>query len=445
MSTSAIFSGNSRFAGDLQQVIDRAVSIASLPLTQLKSQRTAMASQQTAIASLSSKFTALRSSLDAIDHGLRAAPLITLDASQVARVTAADGVQAAEFSLEVISRGSNSSSISADNLPRVTDPSSGSITSDNALTLTVNGIPLKIVPPVGSLNALAQAINEAGGGVRASVVNIGPPESPDYRLTLRSEALGDVSLSLSDSSGTLSTQLTHGAMAQYRVNGVPASPILSSSRNVTLAPGLTAEFQAAGTTNITLAPDVSGVTDSIATFVTAFNAAVDEIDTHRGSNSGALQGDSLPADLAAVIKQLGQYQSAGSSLSTLADLGLEVDKTGHLQFDSAKFTSAMESNPDRVRSFLGSSIDGGFLKAASDTLERVDGLTGGYLTDASSRIASALSSEDDLIAAQQDRITVMEENLRQRMGAADALIALLEQQTTMITGLFAAATNNANN
>jgi hypothetical protein len=99
MSSSAIFSGNSRFASDLGQVIDRAVAIASLPLRQLQQQRAATASQQTAITSLASKFSALRSSLDAVDLGTRAAPLVTLDFPEVARVTASDGVMATELTL----------------------------------------------------------------------------------------------------------------------------------------------------------------------------------------------------------------------------------------------------------------------------------------------------------------------------------------------------------
>jgi len=445
MSSSAIFSGNSRFASDLSQVIDRSVAIASLPLRQLQQQRAITASQQTAITSLSSKFSALRSSLDAVDLGVRAVPVVTLDAPQIARVTASDGVMATEMSLEVLSRGSSSSAISADSLPKVTNPSTQSITSDSTLTLLINGVPLTITPPVGSLNALAQAINDAAGGVRASVVNIGPPESPDYRLTLRSDALGDVSLDLSGTSGSLSTQLTHGTLAQYRVNGFPTSPIASSSRNVTLAPGLTAELQNLGTTNITLSPDTAGIEESISNLVASFNAAVDEIDTHRGSGTGALRGNSLPSDLASIIKQLTQYQSGGASVSTLADVGLEVDKSGHLQFNSATFATVMNQHSNEVRSFLGSSLDGGFLKAASDVLSRVDSLSGGILTDATSNIARALSAEDSHIADQQERIAVMEENLRQRMGAADALIALLEQRASMITGLFEAAKANNNN
>jgi flagellar hook-associated protein 2 len=445
MSTSAIFSGNSRFANDLQQVIDRTVAIASLPLRQLQQQRATTASQQTAITSLSSKFSALRNSILAVDSGMRAAPIVTLDVPQVARVTASDGVLATEISLEVLYRGTSSTAISADNLTKVTNPSTESITSDTTVTLMVNGVPLTISPPVGSLNALAQAINDANGGVRASVVNIGPPESPDYRLTLRSDTLGDVSIGLSGGSGSLSTQLAHGTLAQYRVDGFPSSPIASSSRNVTLAPGLSAELQAAGTTTITLAPDISGMAESISTLVAAFNAAVDEIDTHRGTGTGALQGNSLPSDLATVVKQLTQYQSGGTSIGNLADVGLEVDKTGHLQFNTATFTTAMEQHGDEVRAFLGSSFDGGFLKAASDTLGRVDSLSGGILTDASSNIARALSVEDSHIADQQERIALMEENLRKRMAAADALIALLEQRSTMVTGLFKAAQSNDNN
>jgi flagellar hook-associated protein 2 len=444
-SSSAIFSGNSRYASDFQSIIDRSVAIASLPLTQLQQQRSNTASEQSAISSLSSKFSALRTALDNIDSGTSAAPTATLSDSLVARVTASSGAQPTQMNLEVINLGSYSTSLSNDGLTKITDPSTQSITADTVVTLTVNGVPMEILPPVGSLNALAQAINEKNAGVQASIVNIGGPSSPDYRLALRSTDLGAVTIDLADSTGSIATQYSTGTMAQYRVNGFPSTPIDSTSRKVTIAPGVTAELVTLGTTDITLSPDGTKLQDYISAFVTAFNAAATEIDTHRGQGTGALSGQSLPSELGNALRQLMKYDSTGAVISNPADLGLSLDRSGMLQFNTSTFAAAFADHGDAVRSFLGGETTGGFLQSMKSTLDTVDGLTGGVLTDATSQVAKTLAKEDDQISEMQNRIDVMSTNLKERMAAADAAIALLEQQVTLITGIFSANNDSKNN
>ena len=52
MSNSSIFTGSSRYSSDLQQVLSRAVSIASLPLHLLNNQLTTLQSRSSALDSL---------------------------------------------------------------------------------------------------------------------------------------------------------------------------------------------------------------------------------------------------------------------------------------------------------------------------------------------------------------------------------------------------------
>jgi hypothetical protein len=53
------FNGSSSFVPDLQQTIDRAVAIASLPLVQLRSQKAKLESQGTALEGLNEHFAGL--------------------------------------------------------------------------------------------------------------------------------------------------------------------------------------------------------------------------------------------------------------------------------------------------------------------------------------------------------------------------------------------------
>ena len=60
-SNSSIFTGSSRYSSDLQQVLTRAVKIASLPLNLLNNQLSTLQSRSSALDSMDGKFSALLS------------------------------------------------------------------------------------------------------------------------------------------------------------------------------------------------------------------------------------------------------------------------------------------------------------------------------------------------------------------------------------------------
>src|SRR5690349_10250981 len=67
MGTSSVgFTGGSLFANDLQQVITRAVNIASLPIQQLTNEKNKLSSQASALSQLSDQFTKLQASITSL-------------------------------------------------------------------------------------------------------------------------------------------------------------------------------------------------------------------------------------------------------------------------------------------------------------------------------------------------------------------------------------------
>jgi len=67
MSDSSLFTGASRYSSDFQAVIDRAVAIASLPLTQMQSTRARLGAESVALNSLESKFGALQAAIQSLE------------------------------------------------------------------------------------------------------------------------------------------------------------------------------------------------------------------------------------------------------------------------------------------------------------------------------------------------------------------------------------------
>lgn len=452
MSTSATapspgFNGISTYASDLQSVITRAVAIASMPLTQYQDELQTMTQQQADLNGLNADFTILQRSIANIDAALGTGSYgATSSDSSAVSASVGSGAMAGTYTLDVSSIGSYSSSISNDTLPAVADPTSTSISTSGDYTLTVGGQTFDIQPSDGSLMGLAQAINSSSAGVQASLVNVGGSGSPQYRLVLQSANLGPDNIQLNDGTNDLLGTLNGGEDASYRVNGM-SSAISSTSRTVTLAPGVTVNLlqPTTGSTGsgspvtVTVSRDASQLDSALSTFVSDFNTAVDALNAQTGPNAGSLSGQSTILDLRSALRQLTQYTGASGSVSCLAQMGVTLDAQGHLSFDSTQVTA---QNISAVQSFLGDSTTGGFLQTATNAMNSVEDVTDGALTVAIGGIGTEIANENSMIATQQKRIGDLTNTLDQKMAAADALLASLESKKTYITNLFTAMINN---
>ena len=438
MSTnSTIFTGTSRYSSDFQQIIDRAVAIASLPRTQMENTKSTLSAQTTALSALDARFEALQSALSSLNSATGVYSTSASDGT-VASASVSSGALAGIYLIEVADLGSYTSSMSMDALSAVTDPFEESISSASTFTLTVDGEEYEIEPAGATLAELAEAINSSGAAVEATIVNIGPSSAPDYRLSLRSTALGAVSIQLNDGSTDLLDTISSGTLAEYRVNGQPAVAITSDSRSVTISPGLTVTLLKEGTTEITVSHNVASVTNALSALASAYNAAVDELDQHRGEDAGALEGSSLLHMLSQSLRDLAGYDSGATGISSLNSLGLEFDDQGRLSLDMTTFSAAANGQYEALEVFLGSSSNDGFLKYAADLMDGLENSTDGIIDTAISSLQAEMTRQDTRIAEEQDRIDQLQENLVARMAAADAMIAALEQQVRYMTGLFEA-------
>jgi len=422
-STPATFLGNSAFSADLQQVITRAVSIASLPITQLQNQLGTLTSQQTELQTLGSKFQSLQNALDSLDSASSMDSFsASIDNPSVASVSVASGAQAGNYSVDILSVGSQTNTISPNTLLAVADPASGNISASSAFTLTVDGQTFSISDADNSLNGLAKAINASGSGVQATIVNVGG-STPDYRLSLQGTHYAPTSIQLNDGSQDLLNTLATGSYVSYKVNGADTTAT-SDSRTFSISAGLTVHALATGTANIAVAQNVAGIQSAIGSFVSTFNAAVDEVQKNRGQNGGALAGQNIVSQLSGALRNLAGYTPVSGSpdIQSIDDLGLSFDQNGHLQFDSSVYSAAAGSSLSNVLNFLGSETGGGFLQAAHN------------ITTTGASVANLMKK----ISSKQDSVTLMQTNLIQQMSRADAAISAMEQQVTQITNLFAA-------
>jgi flagellar hook-associated protein 2 len=444
-STNALFTGSSQFSSDLQQVVQRAVAEASAPLDQMQTDLTTLQSEQTAANTLNTDFAGLQSAVSAVETALTGASAYqgTVSNSAVASVALSGTPMTGSYSLDVTGMGAYATSMSNDGLTTVSDPTSGNISDATSYTLTVGNNSYTITPSGNTLSELADALS-VSGQVQATLVNIGGPGSPDYRLSLEGTQLGDLPIQLTANDGTeagqtlLTAETPPGSPAEYQVNGQPATPIQTSTPTVTIAPGVSVTLLGAGTATVSVNASTAALSNAFSQLASAYNTAMSDINQNRGQSGGALAGDSLLMTLQDTLQSIAGYSTGNSGLSSLTSLGFSFDESGVLSFDPSAFATATSGQITQLENFLGSSTTGGFLQAATNALTGIEDPTDGILPQDLSSLSDQITAKNQAISDQQDQVNQLQTNLTQQMATADASIASMEQQLESLQGYFQA-------
>ena len=442
LTTPITFTGQSTFSSSFQQVLQRAVSIASLPMQELEGTVSTLQSQQSDLGSLQSGFSSLQSALQAVASAMTGDVSATSSDASVVSASAQSTTLPGTYSIQVSNIGSSTTTLSNAGSTPVADPTTANISSSSSFTLTVNGTAYTITPSGSSLDDLANAINNANDGVSATIVNMGSNSSPDYRLALTSTELGADTIQLNDGTNDLLSTVQTGSDAQYTVNG-STTTLSSNSDQITLAPGLTANLVSAApgqTVTITVAASEGNLSSALSSFATAYNTAASAISSETGQNGGALAGQSLVYELQDALSQIAQFTNSTGSVQSLSDLGLDLSDTGTLTFDSSQLNGLSSTS---IQQFLGGLTSGGFLQLANNVLSTVSNSTSGMLATEYNNIGNEITSDESQISNDQDRVNTIQTNLTQQLSAADAAIAVLQEQSSYYATLN--QTENANN
>lgn len=221
-----------------------------------------------------------------------------------------------------------------------------------------------------SLQGIASAINAAGVGVSATVINDG--SGTPYRLSLSSTKTGAAnamkisvsgdatlqSLLNEDPAGTQNLSQTQvGQDASLTVNGLA---VTSASNSVTqVIKGTTLSLTDTGLTSLSVAQDTKTITGNVQAFVAAYNSLDSSINTLTAAGVAGAAGGPLAGQYSAmqVQNQLRQALSnvmvdATGNKATLADIGITFQKDGSLALDSTKLGKVVAQNPAEVGSLF---------------------------------------------------------------------------------------------
>jgi flagellar hook-associated protein 2 len=207
-----------------------------------------------------------------------------------------------------------------------------------------------------TLEGLRDAINAAGAGVNATIINDG--SASPYKLLLSATATGATNTiqitnnlaagELHDTVASLA-EVRAGKDAALTVNGVS---VKSASNSVTtVIPGVTLNVLKAGDTTLAVARDNAAVQAAVGSFVNAYNNVNDTIAKLTAYNAttkqgGPLLGDSLAQNLQTRIRSIltNAVTGTGGTLTTLSQIGVAFQKDGSLAIDSTKLGNAITNN-----------------------------------------------------------------------------------------------------
>jgi len=287
-----------------------------------------------------------------------------------------------------------------------------------------------------TLQSVAQKINDAGiTGVTATVEPTTTDGVTTYQLKLTNVDATD----LTDGNNVLQAMgvvknsyvLQEGKDASFSIDGYP---VISATNTVTGAiNGVTLTLTGTNPdTPITLdvAPNNSGLSDSVSTLVTDINTALSYIKTQNtytsssdstdtSSTTPALFGDSVLSGVKRTITNTVFASIDGNSTyKTAKSIGISFASDGTLSLDTDTFSSALSDNPTEVLNAVKTLSTNLY-----DSLNVYVDPTTGTLQSIQDVISSRIDDLTEQISSIEDRCDKQAEILKKQFSALETLIS----------------------
>jgi len=399
---------------NVQAFVQAALAAPENQVQTLQNEQTTFSSQASALQQIQNDLTNLQSAEQALSNPLGDLNAQTATSSNSAVLSgAADGTATAGIHTVAVNSLATTSSyytnaVASGTTPIATGTFQLQVGSNTPVTITIDSSD-------NTLNGLAAAINNQNAGVTASVVN----DASGARLALvsnQSGAAGDLTVS-GNTSGFTFTKAVTGADASLTVDGIP---VTSSTDTVTgVIPGVTLTLNSASTSPValTVGSDNTSATTAINNFVSAYNQAINDINTQfnvnsDGSGGGPLATDGTIQDAQSQLLNAVSYAISGNNgIVNLASLGINLNNDGTLSVDSGTLQSALQNNYGAVQNFFQNTTTG-FAQNLDNVLTSLNSAGTGSLTldaqgitQSQESLASQINDLNANILAQQQTLT----------------------------------------
>ncbi len=441
---------------DVAGIISKLMAVESQPLTALATKESsyqaklsAFGSMQGALASLQTAAKALQNTSTFTGKSASVSDSTTLSASAI--LTARAGT----YDINVTTLAKNHIVHSNGNYAETDTFNGGTldiqIGSTGGLGVTTKSV---TIANGSTLTDIMAAINDAGAGVKASVVNDGTTN----RLIISSEttgSAGNIRITSTQSGSGNAQNITdfdyigvNGGMIQDRgpdnanftINGLPITRFSNTVTDAINGVTLTLAKESSSAT-ITVAANTSNVSSAVDAFVKAYNDVTSQLKSmtaYDATNKKAaiLTGDSTARSIQTQLTSMVQTAVSGitGGISSLSNIGIAMQKDGSLVTDKSKLTAAL-ADPTKDVTVLFTQTTSGNKGIAVRFNELLDGLIGtdGLIPSRTSGINTSIKSLQKQTDALNLRLTQIEKRYRTQFTSLDTLMASMQQTSTYLT------------
>jgi flagellar hook-associated protein 2 len=458
---------------DVNSIVTQLMAVEKQPLAALDTKEAGYQSKLTTFGTLKSSVASLQSAARALkSNTLYASMSAKTGDSNIVSASANTAAQSATYSLQVVGRA-QAQAISSQAFSSITTDvgvangkikielgtfTGGVFTADPDKTATT----IEIDATSSSLEEIRDAINDSGAAVRANLVYVG---SNEYKLTVTSEDTGaksSIKLTVLDASDVVQNdntglaklsfdpEATAGAGNEFDVNTtaqdahlkIDGLDVYRTTNSVSDAiTGVTLSLTGLGTTTITVSKDTASAKSALDAFVKAYNDVAKQLREATSYNTSTKQasvltGDSGARSLQTALREMIGYSrsSAGSSYSTLSDLGVALQRDGSLVFTASKFETAMASSTTNVGDLLSSTSTTlpGIAVRMTTALDGILSSTGllASRTEGINRSITDVNRQRETLAR---RLVQIEARYRKQFSALDTLVASMQKTSQYLT------------
>ncbi len=437
---------------DINSLVTQLMSAERQPMSLLKKQESAASAKISAWGQLSSSLSGFQAAARKLTGTGIAACTATSSSAAVA-VTVGSGATPGNYSVQVTQLAQAQKLVS----PGCADASASLGAGTLAIT-PAGGATVTLSPAGNSLNELRDAINNAGIGVTASIVDDGSASGKRLMIVGKDSgaakafsvtgtgALASFSFDPNapvafgyDGSGNAPAVMSRTQPAQDAAVTIDGMKVTASTNVISEAiPGVSLRVsQLTGSAvTVDVQRDAAGIKASVNDMVKAWNSlkalAGTQTAWNESTRTGAvLHGDSGPSSILSQLRGAFTKAVAGAgSLTQMNDIGLSFQKDGTLAVNDAKLQSAIDSRPADLQALF-ASADG-----IATRLNAVAGNLlgeGGVVTTRTGGLNATLRSLTQRENNEQSRLERREASYRAQFTRLDSALSSMQNTSNYLT------------
>lgn len=403
---------------DTTTLISQLMTVAAQPQTALKNQLSTEQSVISAYQALNTKLSAFQAAADAVKNA--STWTSTKAVSSNAAVVASAGTTAGSGSsatFDVIRLAAAQISTLAVSGTVVANPPNGIDVVDGS------GTAHHIALTDGTAESVATAVNNAGVGVRAAVVNTDGGKILQFTSSSTGTAGAFTINGLDNAPQTLVTaQNAQIAVGNQGAGGYTVSSSSNTFNNV--IPGVTFSVGAvvSGVT-VSISSDASAISDKVKALVSAANDALSTLKTDTGKGAVLESNYQINSISQSILAAVSHGDGSGNSFS---GVGVQLTSTGTLAFDADAFAAAYAANPAATQA----TVSG---KLATTLSSLASNVSTGTLSPLISSGTSQVSNLNKQISDWDTRLASEQTSLQHKYTAMEVALQKLQSTSSYLT------------